>query len=321
MSVHTKSALVTGSTGFVGRPTIVALRARGFSRVLEVSRSRTSVQSLDYRPIDLARCEFDLRRDLEGFDAVVHLASRVHVTNERAADPDGEFRRVNVDATARLARQAAAVGVKRFVFISSIKANGEATRGRAFTGRDEVAPADAYGRSKAEAEAALRSIGKESEMSIAILRPPLVFGAGARANFGALLRLVARAPALPFGALTNKRSLVEVEDLARAIALAAEPSMNVKAPAYVVCDPRAISTRDLALAIAEGLGRSPPLFSVPPALMRGFAALCGRAPAAERLTGDLEGDPSEFMEDFGWRPQRPLAEALADAAREWARSR
>jgi nucleoside-diphosphate-sugar epimerase len=298
--------LVTGATGFVGQ----ALSA-------ELSRRQLAHRpaSRDPRPGFVAIGTIDGATDwseaLAGVDVVMHLAARVHVMKENAVDPLAEFRAVNVDATVNLARQAARAGVGRFVFLSSIKVNGEATAaGRPFRASDAPHPEDAYGRSKLEAEEALLAISAETGMEIVIIRPPLVYGPGVKANFASLMKWSARPFPWPFGAVRNRRSLVFVGNLVDFMLLCARhPSAGNRV--FLVSDGEDLSIGQLIARLAAAAGRKAWMLPVPPALLEGLAALLGRRAAAQRLLGSLQVDIGETKAVTGWSPPHSVEEGLA----------
>lgn len=313
--------LVTGATGFVGAALVPALRARGHV-VRAALRREPAACDADERVVvgDLAPGT-DWRAAVDGVDAVVHLAARVHVMHDAAADPLAEFRRVNVEGTVALARAAAAAGVRRFVFVSSIKVNGEGTApGTAYSERDPPAPRDPYGRSKAEAETALRAVSAETGIEVVIVRPPLVYGPGVRANFLRLLAWAERGVPLPFGAVDNRRSLVYVGNLADALVACVEHPAAAGC-VFLVSDGEDLSTGDLVRRIARALGRQPRLLPVPAGLLGGLARLAGRGAEADRLLGSLRVDPSALRERLGWSPPHRVDDALAATARWFTESR
>lgn len=201
--------LVTGATGFVGTALCADLTARGIA-----SRPASRLPTSGFHPVGAIDARTDWTEALAGIDCVVHLAARVHVMDDTAADPLAAFRAANVDATLNLAHQAAAAGARRFIFVSSIKVNGEETApGRPFTAADVPEPRDPYGLSKWEAEQALFDLGRQTGMDIVVIRPPLIYGPGVKANFASLMRLARRGLPLPFGLISNKRSLLFVGNL------------------------------------------------------------------------------------------------------------
>lgn len=308
--------LVTGADGFVGRALCAALAASGrpARRAVRAARSAfpDTVAVGDIGP------GTDWRAALEGVACVVHLAARAHVLRESTADSLAEYRRVNVAGTRVLAEQAARAGVQRLVFLSSVKVHGEESPDRPFTERDLPHPADAYGVSKWEAERALRAIERETGLEVVVLRPPLVYGPGVRGNFLRLLRLIARGVPLPLASVRNRRSLIYVGNLADAI-LAACAAPQAAGGTYLVSDGEAISTPDLARAIARALGVASRLFALPPRLLEIAARTAGRGEEARRLLGSLEVDAALIGRELGFVPRYGLAQGLAETAR-WFRS-
>ena len=298
--------LVTGATGFVGQ----ALCA-------ELSR-----RQMDYRPVSRSprpgfaaigaiNGQTDWSEALADVDVVMHLAARVHVMNESAADPLAAFRAVNVDATINLARQAAGASVKRFIFLSSIKVNGEGTSaGKAFRASDVPRPEDAYGRSKLEAEEALLAISAETGMEVVIIRPPLVYGPGVKANFASLMTWATRPFPWPFGAIRNRRSLVYVGNLVDFILLSARhPAAGNRV--FLVSDGEDLSIGQLISKLSLAAGRKAWMLPVPPALLEGLAAILGRRAATQRLLGSLQVDIGETRALTGWSPPYSVEEGLA----------
>mgnify|MGYP001815232946 CR=1 FL=1 len=255
---------------------------------------------------------------LRGVNAVVHLAGRAHVMHDTAVDPERAFHEANVAATRHLARQAAAAGVRRFVFVSSIKVNGERTARRPFTELDEAAPEDAYARSKWAAELALQEIAAGTGMEIAIVRPPLVYGPGVRANFLRLMRLVERGVPLPLSGVRNRRSLVSVWNLCDLLSLCARHPAAA-GETFLVSDREDLSTPELVHALADGLGRRARLFPFPVAALRAAAGLLGRAEMLDRLVDSLQVDCDKAAGLLDWRPCVPVREGLRRTA-AWYRS-
>jgi len=259
----------------------------------------------------------DWRAALEGARCVVHLAARTHVMSESAADPLAEYRRANVAATVRLAREAAAAGARRLVFMSSIKVNGESTQ-RPYTEADPPRPEDAYGVSKWETEQALAGVAAATGLEVVVLRPPLVYGPGVKGNFLRLMRLVARGVPLPLASVANRRSLIYVGNLADAV-VAAIDAPGAAGRTLLAADAEDLSTPDLVRAIARSLGTRARLLPCPPALLNLGAALAGRRAVAARLTGSLQVDASALRRELGWRPRATLAQGLEQTAR-WFRA-
>ena len=294
---------VTGAAGFVGAAFCARARERGrpLRRFVRASVPGEGVIGVDLATADVGH----LAHALEGVDAVVHLAGRAHVMDERARDAEALFLRANVDATERLARAAMAAGVRRFVLASSVKVNGEATmRGRPFRPDDAPAPQDAYARSKQRAEEALLRIAGTSTSAI-VLRLPLLYGPGVRGNFRRLADAVAARRLLPLGAIDNRRSLLGLANLLDALDAAVDAPAEA-AGTHFVADAGSVSTPQLVRAIADALGVAPRLAAVPPLLLRVAGALSGRSAAIARLTQSLEVDTSSFARVTAWRP-RPFA--------------
>jgi UDP-glucose 4-epimerase len=254
---------------------------------------------------------------LAGAAAIVHLAGRAHVMAETTPDAGAAYRAANVESTVRLARAAVRAGVGRFVLASSIKVNGEASvPGRPFGPADTPAPADAYAVSKRDAERALAALAAGTALVPVMLRLPLVYGPGVGANFLALLDAVAGRRVLPLGAVTARRSLLYVGNLATAIDAALDAS---PAPRGVHClaDAPPVAVRDLVRALAAALGVPARLIAVPVPLLRLAGRLSGRTAAIRRLTAPLEVDAGSFRQATGWTPSATLEQGLADTARWW----
>ncbi len=251
---------------------------------------------------------------LRDVGAVVHLAARVHVMAQSGSGASAEYQRVNTVGTERLALAAAETGVRRFVFLSTVKVHGEATGARAFTESDPPLPQDAYARSKWEAEQALRRIGARTGMEVVILRPPLVYGPGVKANFFSLLQAIARGLPLPIGAIDNRRSLIFVGNLADAIVKCIEHPAAAGGT-FLVRDGEDLSTPELARRLARALDVRPRLLSVPPSWLSFGGWLTGRRDAVDRLIGSLAVDDSKIRAALGWGPPYTLDEGLAATAR------
>ena len=300
---------VTGANGFVGSALCRELRAR--SRLVRpIVRSQTGVASgQEHHVAGLGR-DTDWEAALEGVACVIHCAARVHVMQDTAIDPLTAFRTVNVDGTLNLARQAAAAGVKRFAFISSVKVNGESTEsGHAFTEADAPNPQDAYGQSKHEAEQGLRQLSADTGMEVVIIRPPLVYGPGVKANFAALMRAVQRVWPLPLGAVHNQRSLVALDNLVDFIVtcLVNPAAAN---ETFLVSDGEDLSTPDLIRRMASAMNRPARLLPVPVWAVQAGASLLGKGDAVQRLCGNLQVDISKSRTLLGWNPPISADEGL-----------
>lgn len=300
--------LVTGASGFVGVPTCRRLLAAGHQVVAAVRRDDCFLPlGIEARRVAPLGPDTDWRDVLAGCDAVVHLAARAHVMKDRVADRLTLFRRINRDGAVRLAEQAAAGGVKRFVFVSSIKVNGEGTpQDRPFRADDSPAPVDPYGVSKAEAEAALADVASRTGLSLAVVRPPLVHGPGAKGNLAALLKVLCLGLPLPLGAVDNRRSLVGVDNLADALAFLVERDTQ---GCFLVRDGDDISTAQLIRLLADGMGISARLVPVPPTLLRLAGTVTGKRAAVDRLIGSLVVDDAP-LRALGWVPPLGLRDGL-----------
>lgn len=302
-----QKVLVTGATGFLGRFICDDLRGRG----LEVVTTTRPDAVAGASAVDRAQLRWDLGnpatlrvQDLVGIDAVVHLAARVHVMGPEARD-DAYFQAHNVDATRHLAGIASAAGARRFVYMSSIKVNGEATRGSMFAPDDPPAPEDAYGRSKLQAERALLEIAGQTRLQLAIIRPPLVYGPGVGGNFARMLRWVAKGWPLPLGGVRNLRSYVSAWNLADLVGTALlHPGANGRT--LLVADGPAISTAELLRHLARACGREALLFDVPETILRAAARVTGRQQDIARLCGSLVVDDSATRTILGWSPPVPF---------------
>lgn len=288
------SLLVTGGTGFVGQALVKRL---GDQPVRLATRADSAVW----------------HKALLGITTVVHLAARVHVMHDTVADPLTAFRAVNVDGTLNLARQATAAGVKRFAFISSVKVNGEATLpGRPFTAADMPAPQDPYGVSKMEAEQGLRQLSADTGMEVVIIRPPLVYGPGVKANFAALMRAVRRGWPLPLGAVHNQRSLVALDNLVDFI-ITCITHPQAANQTFLVSDGQDLSTTELVRGMAHAAGVPARLLPVPVWALQAGGALLGKGDAVQRLCGNLQVDISKARSLLGWVPPVSVEEGLRRA--------
>jgi nucleoside-diphosphate-sugar epimerase len=315
------TALITGATGFVGLQLIPVLQRAGWA-VRAAVRSGSGVRLPEGGEAvvvgDLADA-LDLRAALAGIDTVIHLAGRVHVMRETAADAEGAFQRANVHVTRYLAEQAADAGVRRFVFLSSVKVNGERTVDRPFGEADRPAPEDAYGRSKWAGEQALHEIAAATGLEVVVIRPPLVYGPGVKANFLRLLRLVDRGVPLPLGSVDNRRSLVGVWNLCDLIvACVGHPA--AAGETFLASDQQDLSTPDLIQAIAAALGRPARLFPFPAGVLHWAARIAGQGGAVERLVGSLQVDSAKATRLLGWAPAVSVQVGLARTV-EWYVSR
>lgn len=302
--------LVTGASGFVGRALCAEAMARGLA-VLPATRTSCVLSGLGATfAVGSVDESTPWQAALAGCYAVVHLAARVHLMQDVAADPLAEFRRVNVQGTLNLARQAAAAGVKRFVFISSIKVNGESTQvGKPFCANDKPAPQDAYGLSKMEAEQALSQLAMETGMEVVIIRPTLVYGYGVKGNFATMVRCLDRGLPLPLGAIYNQRSLVGLDNLVDLILTCLAHPLAAN-QTFLVSDGEDVSTTQLLQRLGHALGRSPRLLPIPARVLLWGAHLIGKGAMAQRLLGSLQVDMSKTRKLLGWTPPYTLDEGL-----------
>jgi nucleoside-diphosphate-sugar epimerase len=306
--------LVTGATGFVGSAVVARLASAGVETRACVRRDDVSmpdgVHTIKAGDITADADWLEVFADVE---AVVHTAARVHVMDDTTADPLAEFRRINVHGTLNLARQAAAAKVRRFVFISSVKVNGEVTRsGIPFSAGDIPAPIDHYGVSKMEAERGLRVIAEQTGLEVVIIRPPLVYGPGVKANFAALMRAVQRRRLLPLGAIYNQRSLVALDNLVDFIMVCLYHPRAAN-QTFLVSDGHDLSTTELASGLAQAAGVPPRLVPVPVWALQMMARLFGKAGTGQRLCGNLQVDISKASSLLGWVPPITVKEGLRRA--------
>lgn len=308
--------LLTGASGFVGGAILKAAHQRGL-KIRPVYRSMDSIneysQAVFVSELDDAA---DWSQALQGVDVLIHAAARTHIMREEALDPLAEYRRVNVRGTLNLARQAAAAGVKRFVFISSIKVNGEGTTpGRPFTADDDPAPEDAYGLSKTEAEVQLKQVALDMGMEVTIIRPPLIYGVGVKGNLANLISWIKRGVPLPLAGVTqNRRSLVGLDNLVDLIIVCADHPLAGN-QTFLISDGEDCSTSELLRRIGKALGRPPHLVWVPVGFISLLASLLGKRATSERLLGSLQIDMQKTCGLLDWRPSVPMDEGLRRAFR------
>ena len=324
--------LVTGATGFVGKALIenllcesyqIKALVRGSSEELPVAVEQVIVGDLtDFKLSEICESSKKIFKDVE---VVVHTAARVHVMSD-SPNPLAKFRKVNRDVTLLLARLAAKSGIKRFVFLSSIKVNGENTRpGKPFTPDDVNIPDDPYGLSKYEAEQGLLALAKETEMEVVIIRPPLVYGPGVKGNFYSMMKWMNKSLPLPFGAVHNLRSLVALDNLINLVSLCVDRKKSLKAANQVllISDGQDISTTQLLKKVGQALSFETSPFTkawlipVPIRILLFFAKAVGKADMANRLLGSLQVDSSKTHELLGWKPVVDIDEQLAKMSKDF----
>jgi nucleoside-diphosphate-sugar epimerase len=308
--------LITGASGFVGNAMSSWLTTHGLEAVGAVRQLPARAQvDVDYRIVGNLDACTDWHTALADVEGIIHCAARVHVMHETADDPLMAFRSANVAGTERLARQAAALGVKRLVFISSIKVNGEETA-EGFNENDTPAPQDPYGQAKWEAEKMLSQVSKETGLEVVIVRPPLVYGPGVKGNLARLLNWVERGVPLPLAGIRNARSLIGIDNFTSALhACLTHPAAAGRT--YLVRDGEDISTPELVRRLGRHLGKPARLFALPAPLLEGLAGLVGRRADVQRLTGSLIVDDSRIRSELGWVPPYTLDDGLELMARAW----
>lgn len=307
--------LVTGASGFVGRALVAELVAHNRATVLALTRQipQNPVSGAQYLLVGNLTLQAQWQAAVAGVNTVVHTAARVHVLNDRTAESLVEFQRVNVEDTLLLARQAAAMGVRRFVFLSSIGVNGVQTGANtAFSETDQPNPHNAYARSKLEAELGLRHLSEQTGLEVVIIRPPLVYGPGVKANFAALMLAVQQAWPLPLGAVHNQRSLVALDNLIDFIVTCMTHPQAAN-QTFLVSDGQDLSTTELVRGLAHAAGVPARLLPVPVWVLRAGATLLGRANDIQRLCGNLQVDISKARAVLGWVPPVSVEEGLRRA--------
>lgn len=311
--------LVTGATGFVGRHLCATLVGRGDS-VLAAVRFPGSAPPLVSSEVvvgDLTQLA-DLQDVLKEVDCIVHLVGRAHVMHDHERDPEQAYFKVNASVTSELAIQAAAVGVKRFVYLSSIKVNGEETKGGSFRETDPPVPVDAYGRSKLAAEQALWKVASASTLSqameVVVIRSPLVYGPGVKGNILRLIDWVNRGVLIPLGGADNLRSLVGANNLCDFIASCVHHP-GAAEEIFLISDQEDLSVVNLVRSIAEALNRKPRLINISPNILRFAGGLIGREAEIGRLVGSLQVDSTKATRLLDWRPVVPVSEELERTVR------
>ncbi|RRV17560.1 UDP-glucose 4-epimerase family protein [Pseudomonas saudiphocaensis] len=300
--------ILTGASGFVGSRLFSELKQNSGFQVVGLCRRLPQGEgsSVLYAVGDLQQA--DLSASLPSVDVLIHAAARAHIIKDEVADPLAEYRRVNVEGTFNVARQAAAAGVKRFVFISSIGVNGN-TNIRPFRVDDQPNPAEPYAQSKWEAEQGLMQLAAETDMEVVIIRPPLVYGPDAPGNFGSLVRWVEKGVPLPLGAIHNKRSLVGIDNLVDLIIRCIDHPAAAN-QVFLAGDGEDLSTTELLRGVGKAMGKPARLVPVPAGLLQFGATLLGRKAMVQRLLGSLQVDISKTCELLDWKPPYTVEEGL-----------
>ena len=304
--------LVTGSTGFVGGALIDKLSTNSKFNTVAAYRKNLSkkLENIAYVQVGGLSSDTNWEEALKGVITVIHTAARAHIMNEKFIDPLFEYRKVNVDGTLNFARQAASSGVRRFIFISSIKVNGEQTKADSpFIADDIPLPSDAYAISKYEAEIGLNRLARETGMEVVIIRPPLVYGPGVKGNFASMLGVLEKGRPLPLGAIYNKRSLVGLDNLLDLIVTCIDHSGAVN-QTFLAGDGEDLSTTELLQRLGIVLGKPALLIPLPASLLMFIAALVGKKAVAQRLCGSLQVDILKAKNKLGWEPSISVDEGL-----------
>jgi len=313
--------LVTGASGFIGTQLSETLANSGH----QVRCTARSLAPNSSTTCEVITCDLESADNLDhltvGCDAIVHLAGRAHVMSDDPATSESLYLSANVAVTKKLAQSASRTGVKRMVLMSSVKVNGESTNiDTPFTSQDTPNPQDPYGRSKTQAEQALWEVASSSGLEGVVIRPPLVYGPGVRANFASLIGIVNRGIPLPLGSIQNKRSFISIDNLINSIATALQSS-NASGQTFLVSDGNDLSTPDLIRSIASALHKSPLLIPFPPALLKLAATTAGKRGAYDRLCGSLTVDIASTKQNLSWTPPFTVQDSLQRTVDAFIQSR
>ncbi|MGF1872913.1 UDP-glucose 4-epimerase family protein [Photobacterium indicum] len=307
-----KKILITGVSGFVGAALASHLEQTNSFALLRTTRLETGTNKL---AIDFSD-DFNVENELDSVEAIIHCAARVHLMEDDANNPLEAYRQVNTLGTLRLAQQAADAGVKRFIFLSSIKVNGESTQPEyLFTPNILSVPTDPYALSKYEAEVGLLKLAEDTGMDVVIIRPPLVYGQGVKANFASMMNVVRKGIPLPLGAINNARSLVYIDNL---IDLIVTCISHPKAAnqVFMVSDNQDVSTSELLRKIAKAMGKNSRLLPIPQSLLLLATRLLGKQAIGQRLCSSLQVDISKTKSMLNWQPPYTIDEALTITVKE-----
>jgi nucleoside-diphosphate-sugar epimerase len=314
---QTSRILITGAGGFIGRPLCDALVQKGYgvTGVVRTSQSEDNLQSgVDFKAVGDLEVFEDWEALLTGVDSVCHLAAKVHVMGADSAKALDEYRSANVVVTEKLLRAAVSAGVRRFVFLSSVKALGEGCR-TPYTETSAADPIDPYGVSKLEAEQAVKAVGNETGIETVILRLPLVYGPGVRANFLRLMKMVAKGFPLPLSGVTNRRSMIYLGNLVDALQVCLHHE-KAAGETFMVSDGDDFSTPGLIREIAGAMGRKPRLLPFPPTLLRATGTLAGKGQEVDRLLSSLSVDTRKIRSSLDWVPPYTVQQGIARTV-EW----
>ncbi len=310
-----KKILVTGATGFIGQALVEHLTVDGFEIIASIRQNTTSL-SPDIQQVQVGDLlpDTDWSDALSGVDVVIHLAARVHIMNDESSDPSADFQKTNTLGTLNLARQAAELKVSRFIYLSSIKVNGETTTANnPFDEQVSLVPTDPYGLSKYMAEQGLKEVANQTTMDVVIIRPPLVYGPNVKANFETMMKWLYRGIPLPLGAIHNQRSLVALDNLVDLIKTCIEHP-NAKNQTFLVSDDEDLSTTELLQRLASSLGKPSHLIPIPAYLLTTAATVLGKRDLVQRLCSSLHVDISHAKQVLGWSPPISVTEALQKTA-------
>ena len=315
-----KVVLLTGATGFIGKALTHYLKSDDSYSLVTVSRSNENIRTPDVKSyiIHDISPETEWSDFLQDVDVIIHTAARAHIIKENSDDPLTEFRKTNCQGTLKLAEKAAQIGIKRFIFISSVGVHGDQSL-RPFTEKDPLSPLEPYAISKLEAEKGLFEIADKSEMEVVIIRPPLVYGPNAPGNFRLLVNWVSKNVPLPLGSVHNKRSFIGLDNLTDFIITCIEHPAAAN-ETFLVSDDEDMSTTELLQRMGSALGKSARLIPVPPLLLQTGAGLFGKRKMARRLLGSLQVDISKAKELLGWRPPVSVDEGLRRTAEAFLQS-
>ncbi len=305
--------LLTGHSGFIGSNLAKALLRHGY-RMRAAGRRNAQAPYHDFCKVGCIDINTDWSSCLRDIETVIHLAARVHILDDQATDPLSEFRKTNTEATLNLARQAAKSGIRRFIYISTIKVNGQQTPcGIPFTENDPPQPEDHYALSKLEAENGLYEIAAQTGMEVVVIRPPLVYGPGVKANFLRMLELLYSGLPMPFGAINNQRSLLYIENLIDLIMVCIEHP-NAANQLFLAADGEDLSTAELLKRLSLFLGKPARLFKIPNWVMETGLKVAGKSDLATRLCGSLQVDISKAKKMLSWKPPYSVDEGLEKTA-------